>query len=82
LLERADAPLILYEGYSWCTAGFHYHPVEIMWLLESHGYELFVLDPLAGKVRRRTAGESFDAMVVAVKPTHARYADVFPGGAN
>jgi FkbM family methyltransferase len=82
LLERADAPLILYEGYSWCTAGFHYHPVEIMWLLESHGYELFVLDPLAGKVRRRTAGESFDAMVVAVKPTHAGYADVFPDGAN
>jgi FkbM family methyltransferase len=80
LLARADAPLILYEGYSWCTAGFHYHPVEIMWLLETFGYEIFVLDAASGRVRQRKPGESYDQMVVAVKPTHRRYAAVTAGG--
>ena len=28
LLERPDAPVILYEGYSWCTAGFHYRTLS------------------------------------------------------
>jgi len=82
LLSRDDAPAILYEGYSWCTAGFHYHPVETMWFLEGCGYELFVLEHGSGRVRRRKAGESFDAMMVAVKPTHPRYAEVlWEGGA-
>jgi FkbM family methyltransferase len=80
LLKRPDAPLILYEGYSWCTASFHYHPVELMWQLEEFGYELFVLDPESGAVRRRTPGESFDAMVVAVKKSHPRYSELVPGG--
>jgi FkbM family methyltransferase len=82
LLARADAPLILYEGYSWCTAGFHYHPVEIMWLLEGFGYEIFVLDTASGRVRLRNSGESYDQMVVAVKPTHRRYAAVAADGAK
>ncbi len=82
LLSRADAPLILYEGYSWCTAGFQYHPVEIMWLLESFGYEIFVLDSVSGQARQRTPGESYDAMVVAVKPSHSRYAEVAAGRAQ
>ncbi|HMD39638.1 MAG TPA: FkbM family methyltransferase [Candidatus Acidoferrum sp.] len=77
LLERPDAPVILYEGYGWCTAGFHYHPVELMWLLEACGYELFVLDSQSGQVRRRAPGESYDAMVVAAKPTHSRYREIF-----
>jgi FkbM family methyltransferase len=80
LLERPDAPLILYEGYSWCTAGFHYHPVELMWQLEEFGYELFILDPESGAVRQRTAGESYDAMMVAVKKSHPRYSEIIPGG--
>lgn len=80
LLERPDAPLILYEGYSWCTAGFHYHPVELMWQLEELGYELFILDPKSGGVRRRAPGESYDAMVVAVKKTHPLYSEIVPGG--
>lgn len=80
LLSREDAPLILYEGYSWCTAGFHYHPVEIMWLLEECGYELFVLDSASGRVRRRKPGENYDAMMVAVKPAHSRYANVLAEG--
>jgi FkbM family methyltransferase len=82
LLAREDAPLILYEGYSWCTAGFHYHPVEIMWLLETFGYEIFVLDAASGRVRQRNPGESYDHMVVAVKPSHPRYAAVAPDGAK
>jgi FkbM family methyltransferase len=76
LLKRSDAPLILYEGYSWCTAGFHYHPVELMWLLASFGYELFVLDADTGRVRRRRPGESYDAMMVAAKPAHASFSEI------
>ncbi|MGB2642831.1 MAG: FkbM family methyltransferase [Candidatus Acidiferrum sp.] len=76
LLLRPDAPLLLYEGYSWCTAGFHYHPVEIMWQLEECGYDLFVLDQKTGGVRRRTPGECYDAMVVAAKKTHSRYGEI------
>ncbi|MGB7283469.1 MAG: FkbM family methyltransferase [Candidatus Acidiferrum sp.] len=78
LLTRQDAPLILYEGYSWCTAGFHYHPVELMWQLEQFGYELFILDPQSGDVRRRTPGACYDAMVVAAKQTHPRYSEIVP----
>lgn len=73
LLARPDAPLILYEGFTWCTAGFGYHPVELMWLLATLGYEIFVLDTDTGRVRRRSPGESYDAMVVAVKPSHPAY---------
>jgi FkbM family methyltransferase len=80
LLARTDAPLILYEGYSWCTAGFHYHPVEIMWLLEGFGYEIFVLDSASGRVRQREPGESYDHMVVAVKTTNRQYAAVAAAG--
>jgi FkbM family methyltransferase len=76
LLKRSDAPLILYEGYSWCAAGFHYHPVELMWLLASFGYELFVLDAETGRVRKRRPGESYDAMMVAVKPAHASFSEI------
>ena len=79
LLARPDAPLILYEGYSWCTAGFRYHPVELLWLLADCGYELFVLDSASGRVRQRRSGESFDAMVVAVKPTHPGYRELLLG---
>jgi len=79
LFKRPDAPLILYEGYSWCTAGFHYHPVELMWELEELGYELFILDPESGEVRRRTPGESYDAMVVAAKRSHSLYSEIVPG---
>jgi|GEM_PF-2169949 len=76
VLRRPDAPLILYVGYSWCTAAFHYHPVELMWLLESYGYELFILDTRAGVVRRRSPGESYDSMVVAVKPSHPAFREI------
>jgi FkbM family methyltransferase len=80
LLARPDAPLILYKGYGWCTAGFHYHPVELMWQLDDLGYELFVLDPQSGAVRRRLPGEGYDAITVAVKNSHPRYSELLPGG--
>jgi FkbM family methyltransferase len=79
LLARPDAPLILYEGYGWCTAGFHYHPVELMWQLEEFGYELFILQPDSGCLRRRMPCECYDAMVAAVKRTHPRYGEIVRG---
>jgi FkbM family methyltransferase len=79
LLARPDAPLILYEGYGWCTAGFHYHPVELMWQLEEFGYELFILEPDSGCLHQRTPGECYNAMVAAVKRTHPRYDEIVRG---
>jgi len=70
LLMREDAPLILYEGYSWCTKGFSYHPVEIMWFLQNCGYSFFVFDDQTGKVTPRQPAHGYDAMVIAAKPTH------------
>lgn len=80
LLSQADAPLILYEGYSWCTAGFGYHPVEIMWQLEQFGFELFTIDQHTGQVRPRVSGDAYDAIMVAVKPAHAAYQQLLEGG--
>jgi len=76
LLSRNDAPLILYEGYSWNTKGFGYHPVEIMWLLKDHGYFLFVLDSKSERLIPRSSNRLYDAMMVAVKPNHALYGAV------
>lgn len=73
LLERRDAPLILYEGYGSQTKGFGYHPVETMWLLGDCGYSLFVLDTATGRVAPRHPGNEYDATVVAVKPEHPSY---------
>jgi len=70
LLTRENAPLILYEGYSWNTKGFGYHPVEIMWLLQDYGYSLFVLDSQTGKIAPRQPAHGYDAMVVAAKSRH------------
>lgn len=80
LLERADAPLILYESYSQSTAGFQYHPVELMWHLEALEYELFVLDAASCRARQRTPGECYDAVVVAAKRSHPHYNEIFQGG--
>ena len=73
LLERNDAPVILYEGYSWCTAGFNYHPVEIMWLLKDFGYELFIIDPDSRRLVSRIRDGQYDRMVIAMKREHPRF---------
>lgn len=73
LLGRPDAPLILYEGYSWCTAGFNYHPVEIMSFLEVFGYQFFVIDSEMGSLTLRPCDRQCDQMIVAVKPGDSRF---------
>jgi len=70
LLILQEAPLILYEGYSWCTQGLSYHPVEIMWFLQDCGYAFFVLDSQTGKITSRESIHGYDAMIVAAKPIH------------
>jgi FkbM family methyltransferase len=71
LLRSDQAPLILYEGFSFCTKGFGYHPVELAWLLESWGYRTFSLESRTGTVRPLRARKGqYDSMVVAAKPRH------------
>jgi FkbM family methyltransferase len=74
LLERADAPLILYEGFGFLTRGFGYHPVEILWLLESCGYSLFVLNSETGAISELQPDYKYDSMVIAVKAGNAAFA--------
>jgi len=73
LLERADAPLILYEGFGFLTRGFGYHPVEILWLLEACGYSLFLLDNQTGKISGIEPDYQFNSTVIAIKPGHRAY---------
>jgi FkbM family methyltransferase len=73
LLQRADAPVILYEGFGFLTRGFGYHPVEILWLLESCGFTLLLLDGDTGKISALDSGYQYDSMVIAVKPGHPAY---------
>lgn len=73
LLRPADAPLILYEGFGSLTRGFGYHPVEILWLLESFGYALFVLNSETGRVSELGPDYQHDSTVIAAKPEHPAY---------
>lgn len=79
LLERKDAPLILYTGYGPHTKGFGYHPVETMWRLGDCGYSLFVLDRAKGDVAPRRPGPEYDAVIVAAKPGHPCYRKLAEG---
>lgn len=76
LLERADAPLILYEGFGFLTRGFGYHPVEILWFLESCGYSLFVLNSETGEISELKPDYQYDSMVIGVKPGRAGFEDL------
>jgi FkbM family methyltransferase len=78
LLMREDAPIILCECYSWCTEGFGYHPVEIMWLLTEYGYSLATLDTCTSVVAPRQP-RSYDVMLVATKPCHDLHAQLYGG---
>lgn len=73
LLERRDAPLILYEGFGFLSRGFGYHPVEIIWLLESCGYSLLLLNGETGEISELKPDYQYDSMVIAVKPDHPAY---------
>ncbi len=74
LLERPDAPLILYEGFAFLTRGFAYHPVEILWFLESCGYTLYVLNNETGEISEMGPDYKYDSMVIGAKPRHAALA--------
>jgi len=68
LLERADAPLIMYDCDGFLTRGFGYHPVEILWFLESCGYALYLLNRETGAISELKPDYQYDSMVVAAKP--------------
>jgi FkbM family methyltransferase len=72
LLKRVDAPLILYEC-GFLTKGFGYHPVEILWFLESCGYTFLLLNSETGEISDLKPDYEFDSMVIAVKPSHPAY---------
>jgi len=72
LLKRADAPLILCES-GFLARGFGYHPVEILWLLESCGYELLLLNSETGGITHLKPDYQYDSKVIAVKPGHPAY---------
>jgi FkbM family methyltransferase len=74
LLQRGDAPIILYEGFGFLTRGLGYHPVEILWFLESCGYQLFVLNSDAGGISELKPDYQYNSMVIAAKPGHPAYA--------
>jgi len=76
LLQRPDAPTILYEGFGFLTRGFGYHPVEILWFLESCGYSLFLLNSETGEISELKPDYQYDSMVIAVKPGHAAFEDL------
>jgi FkbM family methyltransferase len=76
LLARADAPLILYEGFGFLTRGFGYHPVETLWFLESCGYSLYVLNSETGEISELKPDYQYDSMVIAAKPGHSAYEDL------
>ena len=73
LLARADAPVILFEGFGFLTRGFGYHPVEILWLLESFGYSLFTLNSQTGAVAELKSDYNYDSMVIAAKPGNSAF---------
>ncbi len=73
LLQRPDAPVILYEGFGSLTRGFGYHPVEILWFLESCGYTLLLLNSDTGKISDLKPDYQYDSMVIAAKPGHPAY---------
>lgn len=74
LLARPDAPLILFEcGH--LSAGFGYHPVESVWLLQDLGYSLFTINSSDGalSIPFLNQNQMPDMMAIAVKPTHPSY---------
>jgi len=76
LLQRNDAPVLLYEAFSFLTRGFAYHPVEIYWLLERWGFAFFTLSSETGKLAAPASSRAYDSMIVAVKPSHPSYSAI------
>jgi FkbM family methyltransferase len=76
LLERDDAPVLVYEGYGHTTRGFGYHPVEILWFLESCGYSFLSLNDLTGEISELKPDYQYDSTVIAAKPAHPAFEEL------
>lgn len=76
LLQRPDAPLVLYDAFSSLTRRYDYHPVEIFWLLDHHGFSFFTLDPDSGQLAVPRASRAYDSTILAVKPSHPAYSKI------
>jgi FkbM family methyltransferase len=74
LLRRPDAPIIMYKGFGFLTRAFGYHPVEILWFLESCGFDFFTLNADTGEVAELKPDYNYNSMVIAAKPSHSAYA--------
>lgn len=70
ILAADDAPMILFECYPENAVPFGYHPAEILWLLEGHGYQIALLAE-DGSLRPRPAGV-YTGSMVAAKPARMR----------
>jgi hypothetical protein len=71
LLERPDAPVVLY-GNADLTSNFGYHPVETMWLLQRYGYRFFMVGA-SGRITPLPGSPPRDTMLIAAKPGHPLY---------
>lgn len=70
------APLILFECFSFLCEGFGYHPVEILWLLDSFGYHIYKLDK-NGAISPRSPSNWYGSMLVAAKNHHINKYSIF-----
>jgi len=73
LLQQPDAPAILYEAFTFITRGFDYHPVEIYWLLDRHGFACFNLNSETGKLAVPPASRAYNSTILALKTSHPAY---------
>ncbi len=69
LLKRPDAPMILYESYSWNMVGFDYKPQEVMRFLDGLGYRFFKFDSKNKRLEPCEIG-NHETSIVAMKPSH------------
>jgi FkbM family methyltransferase len=70
LLDRPDAPLILYEVSTRKTGKWGYHPVETFWFLADCGYRFFTMDLQNGRITPHQPRGQYDGLFVAAKSLH------------
>lgn len=71
-LEREDAPLIVYESYSWLMGGFNYKPQDAMRFLHNYGYLFFEFSKSEKHLLQCDIGHH-DKTLIAVKPSHSAF---------
>ncbi len=65
VLLSPNAPVIMYKISGKKTGKLGYHPVEILWLLQSFGYDFFVPDSVGNIISRPL--REYEGLIVAVK---------------